>query len=57
MYFLRHLVSKNKRRYQSDGFDLDLSYITPRIIAMGWPADGFIRGVMLSIVLFASHAK
>ena len=33
--WVRELVSENKNRYVKDGFDLDLSYVTERVIAMG----------------------
>ena len=37
---LQHLVSKQKKRFEHDGFDLDLTYITEQVIAMGLPCTG-----------------
>ena len=41
---VRQLVSKDKNRFCFDGFDLDLTYITPKIIAMGKPSTS-IEGI------------
>ena len=40
MNFLRRIVSGKKNRYEGDGYNLDLSYITPRVIAMSLPGEG-----------------
>ena len=40
MDFLRTIVSGEKKRFIDRKYNLDLSYITPRIIAMSYPASG-----------------
>lgn len=40
MNFIRKRVSGNKNRHKEFGLDLDLSYITPRIVAMAIPGEG-----------------
>ena len=41
---VKALVSKKKNRFCYDVYDLDLTYITPRIIAMGFPSKS-IEGI------------
>lgn len=41
MDWLRKIVSGNRKRFQDDKFDLDITYITDRVLAMSFPASGF----------------
>jgi protein-tyrosine phosphatase len=55
---LQHLVSKQKQRYCAEGFDLDLSYITDQVIAMGVPATGkagLYRNPLNEVVRFLNY--
>ena len=52
---VKSLVSQDKSRFCYDGFDLDLTYITPRIIAMGFPSssiEGIYRNSMEDVKKF-----
>lgn len=37
--YIRNLVSKKRRRMLVAGYDLDMTYITDRILAMSFPAE------------------
>eukprot|EP00761_Pharyngomonas_kirbyi_P008224 gb/GECH01008235.1/.p1 GENE.gb/GECH01008235.1/~~gb/GECH01008235.1/.p1 ORF type:complete len:470 (+),score=68.08 gb/GECH01008235.1/:1-1410(+) len=56
--FARRIVSKEKKRYKAGGFDIDLSYITKRIIAMGYPSvstEALYRNPMSEVIRFLEH--
>jgi hypothetical protein len=56
---IKTLVSKNKRRFLDAEYDLDLFYVTPRIIAMGFPSDsveGLFRNAIAHVQARAAAA-
>jgi len=53
--FIREKVSRNKKRFTEDGYNLDLSYITDQLIAMGFPSEkveGLYRNPMKMVQKF-----
>ena len=53
--FVRGSVSKDKNNFSYNGFDLDLTYITPKIIAMEKPStsiEGMYRNNLDDVVQF-----
>ena len=52
---IKRLVSKKKRRIENENFDLDMAFITKRVIAMGYPSVGcekFYRNSITDIMSF-----
>ena len=41
MDWLRCKISGKRKRFKDDKFNLDISYITPRVLAMSFPASCF----------------
>ena len=42
---IKAINSKKKCRYKDGKYDLDLTYITKRVIAMGYPASSFLESM------------
>ena len=57
------MVSGQKKRYTEDGFNLDMTYVTPRIIAMSYPASCTLQKIYrnscskVADMLSSNHAE
>eukprot|EP01062_Namystynia_karyoxenos_P011903 TRINITY_DN14276_c0_g2_i1.p1 TRINITY_DN14276_c0_g2~~TRINITY_DN14276_c0_g2_i1.p1 ORF type:complete len:852 (+),score=231.64 TRINITY_DN14276_c0_g2_i1:82-2556(+) len=54
-HLARKKVGKGRRRFVQGGYDLDLAYVTPRILAMSWPGSGVEQFFRNSINTVASY--
>ena len=54
---IKGIVSRNRMRYKDKDFNLDLSYITRRIIAMGYPGSGLNSLVRNNVDDVVSYCK
>lgn len=61
---IREKVSGSKNRYKVNGYNLDLTFVTSRIIAMAYPASGIeityrnnINDVKFLLLLFIKKLK
>lgn len=62
MNWLRKIVSGKRRRFQDDNYNLDITYITGRVLAMSFPAQGiesFYRNSIENVAefLLEKHGK
>ena len=46
MNYIKNLVSGNKNRLDVNNHSLDVSYITPRVLAMSFPADNIVGSII-----------
>ena len=53
----KHLVSGNRSRYVDDEYDLDLSYVTERVIAMAFPGEDLVGPFSTVIRNSLRHAR
>ena len=57
MDYIKTIVSGKKKRFIDRKYNLDLSYITPRIIAMAYPATGMESVYRNSITKVSNFMK